>query len=304
MKFRSGPVDYATKEEVLIEVLPYIQKYEGATFVIKYGGAAMTDPGLKATFAKDVTILRKIGINLVIVHGGGKDVTATADKLGIDSRFVDGQRYTDQKMLDVVLMVLAGSLNKNIVHEINLNGGHAIGLCGVDNHLFRARRQSGNGTDLGFVGEIVSVNIPFLRTLLQGGMMPVIAPLGPAEDGTLFNINADLAAASIAQALIAEKLVYLSDVEGVIADETTISTLTREEAEDLIDAGKIRGGMIPKVRSAFATVAAGVRKVHIVDGRVKHSLLLEIFTDEGIGTQLVPGPVSNRIEPEKHQRTR
>lgn len=303
MKLRSAPVDYATKEEVLIESLPYIQKYEGATFVIKYGGAAMTDPGLKATFAKDVTILRKIGINLVIVHGGGKDVTATADKLGIKSRFVDGQRYTDEQMLDVVLMVLAGTLNKNIVQEINLNGGHAIGLCGVDNHLFHTRRQSGNGTDLGFVGEIVSVNVPFLRTLLQGGMMPVIAPLGPGEDGKLFNVNADLAAAAIAQALLAEKLVYLSDVEGVIVDDTPVSTLTREEAEELINAGKIGGGMIPKVRSAFDTVAAGVRKVHIVDGRVKHSLLIEIFTDEGIGTQLIPGALGGKTGPKKlHNR--
>jgi len=275
------------KEQVLIEALPYIQTYEGKTFVIKYGGAAMTDERLKQTFAKDVTILRKIGINIVIVHGGGKGITETADALGIPTKFVDGQRYTDQKMIDVVLMVLAGMINKEIVTLINTNGGNAIGLCGVDNMLLRARKLSSNGTDLGLVGEIVAVNVPFLNLLLQNGMMPVIAPIGVGEKGQLYNVNADLAAGSIAGVLKAEKLVFLSDTGGVLVDNRLVSTLTKPESDKLIGEGVIFGGMIPKVTSAFNTLGAGVNKVHIIDGRIKHSLLLEIFTDEGVGTQMV-----------------
>ncbi len=282
-------IDTAAKEEVLIEALPYIQTYEGRTFVIKYGGAAMTDEKLKHTFAKDVTLLRKIGINIVIVHGGGKGITEIAGKLGLETRFVEGQRYTDENTIDVVLMVLAGGVNKEIVHQINRNGGNAVGLCGVDNLLLKARKHFTNGTDLGLVGEIVSVNVPFLQLLLQNGMMPVIAPLGVGESGEVYNVNADLGAAAVATALKAEKLVYLSDVEGILVDGALVSTLTKDEAERMIDRGDIFGGMIPKVTSAFATLETGVQKVHIVDGRVKHSLLLEIFTDEGIGTQMIHG---------------
>ncbi|MEK6755598.1 MAG: acetylglutamate kinase [Bacteroidota bacterium] len=280
-------IDSATKEEVLIEALPYIQTYEGKTFVIKYGGAVMTDERLKQTFAKDVTILRKIGINIIIVHGGGKEITDTASALGIETKFVDGQRYTDEKMIEVVLMVLAGVINKEIVNLINTNGGNAVGLCGVDNLLLKARKLSNNGTDLGLVGEIVSVNVPFLNLLLQNGMMPVIAPLGVGDNGQLYNINADLAAGAVAAALKAEKLVYLSDTQGIMVNEHRISTLTKSKANSLIIDGAIFGGMIPKVQSAFDTLDAGVNKVHIIDGRIKHSLLLEIFTDEGIGTQMV-----------------
>jgi len=280
-------IDAATKEEVLIEALPYIQTYEGKTFVIKYGGAVMTDDRLKQTFAKDVTILRKIGINIVIVHGGGKEITDTAAALGIGTTFVDGQRYTDDKMIEVVLMVLAGLINKEIASLINTNGGNAVGLCGVDNLLLKARKLSGNGSDLGLVGHITSVNVAFLNLLLQNGMMPVIAPIGVSEGGQIYNVNADLAAGAVAAALKAEKLVYLSDMEGVIVKNKRVSTLTKSEANNMIDEGAIFGGMIPKVRSAFDTLDAGVNKVHIVDGRIKHSLLLEIFTDEGIGTQMV-----------------
>jgi acetylglutamate kinase len=274
-----------TKEEVLIKALPYIQTYEGKTFVIKYGGAAMRDERLKVTFAQDVTILRKIGINIIIVHGGGKDITDLAATLNIESRFVDGQRYTDERMVDVVLMVLAGKLNKEIVNLINSNGGNAIGLCGVDNGLLKAKRNSGK--DLGLVGEVYGVNTAFLNLLLNNGMMPVIAPLAMGEDNKILNVNADLAAGAIAAELKAEKLVYLSDIEGVIVDQNLISSLTHTEAKLLIDRGAIHGGMIPKVHSAFATLHQGVRKVHIIDGRIKHSLLLEIFTDEGIGTQMI-----------------
>jgi acetylglutamate kinase len=278
-------INTQTKEEVLIKALPYIQTYEGKTFVIKYGGAAMRDERLKVTFAQDVTILRKIGINIIIVHGGGKDITDLASALNIESRFVDGQRYTDAKMVDVVLMVLAGKLNKEIVNLINSNGGNAIGLCGVDNGLLKAKKESEK--DLGLVGTVQSVNISFLNLLLNNGMMPVIAPLAVGEDNAILNINADLAAGAIASELKAEKLVYLSDIEGVLIDQKLISSLTQSEAESLIERGAIHGGMIPKVRSAFTTLNQGVRKVHIIDGRIKHSLLLEIFTDEGIGTQMI-----------------
>ena len=278
-------IDTQTKEEVLIKALPYIQTYEGKTFVIKYGGAAMRDERLKVTFAQDVTILRKIGINIIIVHGGGKDITDLAAALNIESRFVDGQRYTDERMVDVVLMVLAGKLNKEIVNLINSNGGNAIGLCGVDNGLLKANRNSEK--DLGLVGVVNFVNVSFLNLLLNNGMMPVIAPLVVGEEGEILNINADLAAGAIAAELKAEKLVYLSDIEGVLVDQKLISSLTQSEAESLVECGAIHGGMIPKVRSAFATLNRGVRKVHIIDGRIKHSLLLEIFTDEGIGTQMI-----------------
>lgn len=280
-------IDSSTKEEVLIEALPYIQTYEGKTFVIKYGGAAMTDTRLKQTFAKDVTLLRKIGINIVIVHGGGKNITDVAGRLGVETSFVNGQRYTDGRMIEVVLMVLAGGVNKEIANLINVNGGNAVGLCGIDNLLLRAKKFATNGQDLGLVGEIVSVNAQFLQLLLQNGMMPVIAPVSVGDEGELLNVNADVAASAVARALNAEKLVYLSDVEGIVNDGNRVSTLTRRSAEEMIAAGAINGGMIPKVRTAFETLESGVQKVHIVDGRVKHSLLLEIFTDEGIGTQIV-----------------
>jgi acetylglutamate kinase len=277
-------INTQTKTEVLIKALPYIQTYEGKTFVIKYGGAAMRDERLKLTFAQDVTILRKIGINIIIVHGGGKDITDLAEALKIESRFVDGQRYTNEQMVDVVLMVLAGKLNKEIVNLINSNGGNAIGLCGVDNELLKATRSTEK--DLGLVGEVSFVNTSFLNLLLNNGMMPVIAPLAIGEGNKILNINADLAAGAIASELKAEKLVYLSDIEGVLVDEKLISSLTNSEAESFIESGAIHGGMIPKVRSAFSTLNRGVRKVHIIDGRIKHSLLLEIFTDEGVGTQM------------------
>ena len=280
-------IDATTKEEVLIEALPYIQTYEGKTFVIKYGGAAMTDDLLKQSFAKDVTILRKIGVNIVIVHGGGKEATDIAAKLGLETRFIQGHRFTDEQMMNVILMVLGGKVNKEITNLINTNGGNAIGLCGVDNNLLRAQKLSNGSANLGLVGEVTSVNAGFINLLLKAGTMPVIAPIGVGTNGELYNINADLAAGSIASSLQAEKLVYLSDIEGILVNRKLISTLSRGQAEEYIKTGAIFGGMIPKVQSAFATLNSGVNKVHIIDGRVKHSLLLEIFTDEGIGTQMI-----------------
>ena len=287
------------KEEVLVESLPYIQRYEGKIFVIKYGGAAMADPDLNDTFAKDVTMLKKIGIRIVIVHGGGKEITNLAEQLGIATEFTNGQRYTDERMLDVVLMALAGKINTEVVRRINTNGGGAVGLSGVDNLLLRARRFSTNGTDLGLVGDITSVNAAMLSFFLNNDLMPVIAPLAVGPEHELLNVNADLAAAAIARALGAEKLVYLSDVQGVMAGVRLISSLTRAEAESLMAEGIIAGGMIPKMRSAFETLDSGVRKVHMIDGRVKHSLLLEVFTDEGIGTQMVSDPGELAAPPER-----
>jgi acetylglutamate kinase len=287
------------KEEVLVESLPYIQRYEGKIFVIKYGGAAMADAELNDTFAKDVTMLKKIGIRIVIVHGGGKEITNLAEQLGIATEFTKGQRYTDERMLDVVLMALAGKINTEVVRRINTNGGSAVGLSGVDNLLLRARRFSTNGTDLGLVGDITSVNAAMLSFFLNNDLMPVIAPLAVGPEHELLNVNADLAAAAIARALRAEKLVYLSDVQGVMAGVRLISSLTRAEAESLMAEGIIAGGMIPKMRSAFETLDSGVRKVHMIDGRVKHSLLLEVFTDEGIGTQMVSDPGELVAPPER-----
>jgi ornithine carbamoyltransferase len=276
-----------TKEDILTGALPYIQRYEGKTFVIKYGGAAMTDEFLKESFAKDVTLLKKIGINVVIVHGGGKEVTDLSAKLGIESRFVGGQRYTDEAVLKMVVMTLAGTVNKDVVALVNRAGGNAVGLCGIDNNLITAKKYSPKGYDLGFVGEVELVNATFLNSLIASGVMPVIAPVGVSESGDIYNINADIAASAIAQALGAEKLFFLSDTEGVLVDNELVPTLTNARAQQYIKQGIISGGMIPKVNAAFEALANGVKKVHLINGAAKHSLLLEIFTHEGVGTQII-----------------
>jgi len=275
----------STKTEILIEALPYIQRYEGKTFVVKYGGAAMIDESLKTTFAQDVTLLKKIGISIVIVHGGGKEVTELCEKLGIQIRFSNGQRYTDETTMDIVQMVLAGKTNKDIVGRINRHDGQAVGLCGIDADLLRVVKYAAQ--DLGLVGEVESVNTSFINLLLKNGLMPVIAPVGVDGAGQTYNINADLAAAAIAASLKSEKLVFLSDVEGVMADGSLIHSMRQEDANTLIESGIINNGMVPKIRSAFKALDAGVNKVHLIDGRIQHSLLLEIFTAEGVGTELV-----------------
>jgi len=275
------------KTEVLIEALPYISRYEGKTFVVKYGGAAMVDEELKETFAQDVTLLKKIGIRVAIVHGGGKEITGIAAKLGLESRFVNGQRYTDAPMMGVVQMVLAGKTNKDIVGKINRHDGDAVGLCGIDAHVLKVKKFEDHGADLGFVGEITGVNTVYLNLLLNNGIMPVIAPIGVNDASEPHNINADVAASAIAAALQAEKLVFLSDVEGVMASDLLVPSMDLPMAEKLMADGVISDGMIPKIRSAFSALAAGVNKVHLIDGRIKHSILLEIFTDMGIGTELV-----------------
>ncbi len=274
------------KEDVLIEALPYIQQFENKTFVIKYGGAVMEDEKLKSSVAQDVTLLRKIGIDVVIVHGGGKEITSLSSKLNIETKFVNGQRYTDEATRDVVQMVLAGSINKDIVRRINIHGGRAVGFSGIDAGFITVKKY--DKEDLGLVGEVVDVNTSFVKNLLRERYLPVIAPIGVDEEGAVYNVNADIAAGSIAGALEAAKLVYVTDTEGVKSKNGLIPHLTKEEAEKLINDGTINGGMIPKVESALAALEAGVQKVHTIDGRVEHALLLEIFTKEGIGTEIVP----------------
>lgn len=274
------------KEDVLIEALPYIQQFENKTFVIKYGGAVMEDEKLKSSVAQDVTLLRKIGIDVVIVHGGGKEITSLASKLNIETKFVNGQRYTDESTRDVVQMVLAGSINKDIVRRINIHGGRAVGFSGIDAGFITVKKY--DKEDLGLVGEVIDVSTSFVKNLLRERYLPVIAPIGVDEKGTVYNVNADIAAGSIAGALEAAKLVYITDTEGVKSKDGLIPHLTKEDAEKFISDGTISGGMIPKVESALAALEAGVQKVHIIDGRVEHALLLEIFTKEGIGTEIVP----------------
>ncbi|MBC8042654.1 MAG: acetylglutamate kinase [Rhizobacter sp.] len=275
-------------EQVLIEALPYIRRFEGTTFVVKYGGAAMTDDALKAKFAQDLTLLRKVGINVVLVHGGGKEITSMAERLGITSEFVQGQRITSEAMMNVVQMTLAGKLNQDIVQLISRQGGRAVGVSGVDDELLRVKPFTlPSGESLGLVGEVEQVNTAFIDLLCKSGIIPVIAPLGTDERGNLYNVNADTAASSIASALGAEKLIYISDVAGVYVDGMILKTVVKENAAEFIEKGVITGGMIPKVLSAFETLDAGVKKVHLVDGTFAHALLLEVFTDDGIGTQFV-----------------
>ncbi|KUO59597.1 acetylglutamate kinase [bacterium BRH_c32] len=272
------------KEDVLIEALPYIQQFEQKTFVVKYGGAVMQDEQLKMMIAQDVVLLRKIGIDMVVVHGGGKEITNIAEKLGIETKFVNGQRYTDEKMRDVVQMVLAGSINKDIVRRINIHGGRGVGLSGIDANLIKVKKIC---EELGFVGDVTEVNNSVLKSILKDGYLPVIAPIGFDDEGIIYNVNADIAAGPIAASLNAEKLVFVTDIEGVKAEGKLLSHLTKSQAEEYINKGIISGGMIPKVESALSALESGVNKVHIIDGRVPHALLLEIFTKEGIGTEIV-----------------
>ena len=273
------------KEDVLIEALPYIQQFERKTFVIKYGGAVMEDEQLKLMVAQDVTLLRKIGIDVVVVHGGGKEITSLSQKLNIETKFVNGQRYTNEETRDVVQMVLAGSINKDIVRRINIHGGRAVGVSGIDAGLVSVKKYERE--NLGLVGEVIDVNTSLIKNLLRDGYLPVIAPIGVDENGTVYNVNADIAAGSIAGALEATKLVYMTDIEGVKAGSDLIPHLTKEDAERFINNEIIKGGMVPKVESALDAIDKGVQKVHIVDGRIPHALLLEIFTKEGVGTEIV-----------------
>jgi len=285
------------KANILIESLPFIRNFYGKTFVIKYGGAAQTDGVLKDSFARDVALLNFIGIRPVIVHGGGPRISEIMKKMGKEPTFVQGQRVTDRETMDIVEMVLGGLINKEIVALINSQGGKAVGLSGKDGGLIRAKkkllRKSALGgdeaaIDIGLVGEVEAVDPSLLNSLEKEGFIPVISPIGAGSGGETFNINADYVASSLATALKAEKLILLTDVPG-ISDKrgSVITTLRKKEVKKLMDEGTVSGGMIPKVQACTQALAAGVRKTHIVDGRVPHCLLLEIFTREGIGTEIV-----------------
>ncbi len=280
------------RAEILMEALPYIQEFHGKTVVIKYGGAAMEQTDLKAPFARDVILLRCVGINPVIVHGGGPQIGAMMKRLGKEPRFVGGMRVTDEETVEIVEMVLVGRINKEIVGLINLHGGKAVGLSGKDGDLVRARRlghrlPSGETVDIGLVGEVEAINPAPIRLLEQNGFIPVIAPVGVGAAGETYNINADLVAGHIAAALQAEKLVHLTDVGGIRdQDGTRLSTLTKKDAARLMEAGVIEGGMLPKVESSLRALEGGTAKAHIIDGRIPHAILLELFTREGIGTEI------------------
>jgi acetylglutamate kinase len=280
------------RAEILMEALPYIRAFQGKTLVIKYGGAAMEQADLKEQFAKDVLLFRLVGIRPVIVHGGGPQIGALMKRLGKEPEFVGGMRVTDAETVEIVEMVLVGKINKEIVGLINLHGGRAVGLSGKDGNLIRARRRlhrtaEGKLVDIGLVGEVETVNAEPIRLLEENGFIPVIAPVGVGEAGETYNINGDLVAGDVAAALAAEKLIHLTDVQGINGEDgRLISTLTQREAERLVKAGVIGGGMLPKVESALRALSGGAQKAHIIDGRVAHAILLEVLTKEGIGTEI------------------
>src|SRR3990172_2325146 len=280
------------KAEILMEALPYIRAFAGKTLVIKYGGAAMEAPGLKESFALDVILLKYVEMNPVIVHGGGPQIGMMMKRLGKEPKFIGGMRITDEETMEIVEMVLVGKINKEIVALINLHGGRAVGLTGKDGTLIRARKRMHRGpdgtlVDIGLVGEVEAIEPEVLALLEDNGLIPVLAPVGVGAGGETYNINADLVAGEVAAALRAEKLVHLTDVKGIAGEDgALISTLTRQEAERLIEAGVIEGGMLPKVGSALRALRGGAAKAHIIDGRVPHALLLEIFTREGVGTEI------------------
>ena len=287
------------KAEILLEALPFIKKFYGKTFVIKYGGNAMVSENLKNNFALDIVMMKYIGINPVIVHGGGPQIDKTLKALGIKSQFFEGQRVTNKETIDVVEMVLGGKVNKEIVSLINRHGGNAVGITGKDGDLITAKRHSKGKKqspemnhpeiiDLGLVGEITQVNPRILETLDKNEFVPVIAPIGKGENGETLNINADFVASKIASALKAEKLILMTDTEGVKNKIGNLqSGLTKKEVGSMIKEKVIKDGMLPKANCCLDALKSGVNKTHIVDGRIQHALLLEIFTEDGIGTQIV-----------------
>ncbi len=283
---------------VLTEALPYIQRFTGKTIVIKYGGNAMVDEALKTGFARDIVLMKAVGIRPVIVHGGGPQIGSLLEKLGKDTRFVDGLRVTDKETMDVVEMVLGGLVNKQIVNLINQHGGHAVGLTGKDGDFIRAKKidqqenqrqaPSSELIDLGHVGVVSSIEPAIVDLLAQGDFIPVIAPIGVGEDGFSYNINADLVAGKVAEVLGAEKLILLTNIPGILDKNGELLTgISLSEIDKLIADGTISGGMIPKTRCATEALRGGVNSAHIIDGRLRHAVLLELFTDQGIGTLLL-----------------
>jgi len=286
------------RADILLEALPYIRRFYGKTIVIKYGGHAMADEELKENFARDVVMMKYIGINPVVVHGGGPQIGSFLKKLGKDSKFVQGMRVTDEETMDIVEMVLVGKVNKEIVGLINRHGGKAVGLSGKDANLIRAEKyylseEKVKDTppeiiDIGLVGRVTEINAALIATLTANGVIPVIAPTGVGEHGETYNINADLVAGAVAAALMAEKLILLTDVPGVLdRNREMIHTMDERTTRRMIEEGTIEGGMFPKVKCCLKALKGGVKKAHIVDGRLKHTILLEMFTDQGIGTEIV-----------------
>lgn len=286
--------------DVLTEALPYIQRFEGKVMVVKYGGNAMTDPILESSFARDIVMLKTVGIHPVVVHGGGPQVDNLLKELGRSSDRIDGMRVTDKATMDVVEMVLGGSVNKSIVNLINKHGGRAIGLTGKDASLIRAKKlpmtktdEQGNEQqiDLGFVGDVVSINRDVIDLMIASNFIPVIAPLGVDDEGNTYNINADVVAGKVAEFMLAEKLILLTNIKGVLDKEGNVATgLTPSKVDEMITDGTISGGMIPKISYALEAVKNGVKSAVIVDGRVPHATLLEVFTDKGVGTLISRHP--------------
>jgi len=280
---------------VLVEALPYIRRFRGKTIVVKYGGNAMVDDALKHSFAQDIVLMKLVGFNPVVVHGGGPQIGKLLERIGKESRFVDGMRVTDAETMDVVEMVLGGLVNKEIVSLINGKGGRAVGLTGKDGHLIKARKMTlrrkseipdeSEIVDIGHVGEVESIDASVVAMLDHGDFIPVIAPIGVGEDGRAYNINADLVAGKLAEVLKAEKLILLTNTMGLLDKEGHLLTgLDARRVESLIEDGTIHGGMLPKIRCALGAVQGGVQATHIIDGRVEHAVLLELFTDQGVGT--------------------
>ena len=286
--------DAINTAKVLSEALPYIQRFSGKTIVIKYGGNAMTEPHLKNSFARDIVLLKQVGIQPIIVHGGGPQIGQLLKELGKESKFVEGMRVTDQETMDVVEMVLGGKVNKEIVHLINQQGGRAVGLSGKDGDLIHAKQLKLSSSaaeasaseiiDLGHVGEVSEINPAILDTFIASDIIPIIAPIGVGKNGETYNINADSVAASIAAVVKSEKLILLTNTTGVMDGETLLTGLSPSQIEGLIEAKIIYGGMLPKIRCAVDALQSGVQTAHIIDGRIQHAVLLELLTDQGIGT--------------------
>ncbi|SFF51818.1 N-acetylglutamate kinase [Fontimonas thermophila] len=282
------PIDLANAQtiaRVLTEALPYIRRFAGKTMVVKYGGNAMKDDDMIASFARDIVLMKLVGMNPVVVHGGGPQIGTHLERLGKKSEFIEGMRVTDAETMDVVEMMLGGLVNKAVVSALNQQGGRAVGLTGKDGGLIRARKLLVKGQDIGQVGEIEKIDPRVINHLEAGGFIPVIAPIGVGENGEAFNINADVVAGKLAAVLQAEKLLLLTNTPGVLGKSGEVLTgLTVTQVEDLIADGTIHGGMLPKIRCALDAVNSGVKSAHIIDGRITHSVLLELFTDAGIGT--------------------
>jgi len=281
--------------KVLAEALPYIQRFSGKTIVIKYGGNAMVDEELKDSFARDIVLMKTVGINPVVVHGGGPQIGSLLDRIGKESKFFKGMRITDSETMDVVEMVLGGLVNKEIVNLINQKGGNAVGLTGKDGDMIRAHKlvfeddapemNASEIVDIGHVGDVSSIDPSVVNMLVCGNFIPVVAPIGVGQDGQSYNINADLVAGKLAETLQAEKLILLTNTPGLLDKEGKLLTgLSANKVNELVEDGTIHGGMLPKIRCALEAVQAGVSAAHIIDGRVKHAVMLEIFTDEGVGT--------------------